>query len=161
PGQPETRGDGGRAAVDRVEPVRIHVVGKPARAADARDEDDVLLRDVEVGHRLLYRGENRVVAASRAPPHVLARLEVLLGIASGLGGPRSTGTHTLLPMSCAIASLISSDASGRPRTRLNPTASTRYSARSTRTSWPLLISGTSTLRYSRKMWPRSGGSGLR
>src|SRR3972149_5996337 len=48
-----------------------------------------------------------------------------------------------------IASWISSLASGSPRTRLKPTASTRYSARSTRTSWPLLISGTSTRRNPR------------
>src|SRR5256885_2100864 len=59
-----------------------------------------------------------------------------------------------------MASRISWLASGMPRTRLNPTASTRYSALRTRTSWPLLISGTRTRRYCRRIWPRSGGSGV-
>src|SRR3989454_2212974 len=159
--QPEPGGDGRGAAVDGVEPVGVHVVRKPARAADPRDEDDVLLRDAEVRHRLLHRGEDRVVPAARAPPDVLVGLEVLLrvlGCFLRLGAARA---HVGLPTSWLMASRISSLASGRPRMRLKPTASTRYSARSTRTSWPLLISGTSTLRYSRRMWPRSGGSGFR
>src|SRR3989442_516726 len=158
--QPEPGGDGRGAAVDGVEPVGVHVVRKPARAADPRDEDDVLLRDAEVRHRLLHRGEDRVVPAARAPPDVLVGLEVLLrvlGCFLRLGAARA---HVGLPTSWLMASRISSLASGRPRMRLKPTASTRYSARSPRTSWPLLISGTSPLRSSRRIWPRSGGSGF-
>ena len=41
-GQLETGGDRRRAAVDGVKPVRVHVVGEAARAADARYEHRVL-----------------------------------------------------------------------------------------------------------------------
>src|SRR4029453_15678627 len=125
-------------AVDRVEAVGVHVVRKAARAADPGDEDDVLLGNAQVGHRLLDRGEDGVVAAAGAPPHVLVRLEVLLRVLRRF--LRLARTHALPPRSWLMASWISSEASGRPRTRLKPTASTRYSPRSTRTSWPLLIS---------------------
>src|SRR5262245_32525370 len=159
PRHPEPGRDRRSPAVDRVEAVGVHVVREAARAADPGDEDDVLLGNTEIRHRLLDRGQDRVVAAARTPPHVLVRLEVLLRVLRRFLG--LARTHALLPRSWLMASWISSEASGRPRTRLKPTASTRYSARSTRTSWPLLISGTITLRYSRRMWPRSGGSGLR
>src|SRR5215510_3831989 len=159
PRHPEPGGDRRRPAVDRVEAVGVHVVREAARAADSGNEDDVLLGNPQVGHRFLDRRQDGVVAAARAPAHVLIRLEVLLRVLRRFLG--LARTHALLPRSWLMASWISSEASGRPRTRLKPTASTRYSARSTRTSWPLLISGTSTLRYSRRMWPRSGGSGFR
>src|SRR2546422_4132758 len=159
--QPEPGGDGRRAAVDRMEPVGVHVVREAARAADPRDEDDVLLGDAEVRHRLLHRREDRVVPAPGAPPDVLIGLEVLLRVPGRFLRRGTARAHALLSTSWLMASRISSLASGRPRTRLKPTASTRYSARRTRTSWPLLISGTSTLRYSRTIGPRSGGSGVR
>src|SRR5215510_639375 len=159
PRHPESRRDRRRAAVDRVEAVGVHVVREPARAADARDKDDVFLRDPEVGHRLLDGRQDRVVPAARAPAYVLVGLEILLRVPRRFLG--SARAHALPPRSWLMASRISSDASGRPRTRLNPTASTRYSARSTRTSCPLLISGTMTFRYSLRIWPRSGGSGFR
>ena len=66
-----------RAAVDRVHPVRLHVVREARGAADPGDEDDVLARDPELGHEALHRGEDRVVAAARAPAHLLVGLEVL------------------------------------------------------------------------------------
>ena len=68
-----------RAAVDRVEAVRVHVVRQPAGAADARDEHDVLLLVAEVGHDLLGLGEDRVVAAAGAPADFLVGHEVLPG----------------------------------------------------------------------------------
>ena len=43
------------------------------------DEDDVLLRVAEVGHHLLGLGEDRVVAAARAPADLLVGHEVLAG----------------------------------------------------------------------------------
>src|SRR5262245_40958521 len=103
-GQLEAGRDGGRATVDGVESVRVHVVREAARAADPGDEHDVLLGNVEIGHALLHGGEDRVVSAPRAPTDVLIRLEIFLGIATGLGGPRATRAHTLLPMSWTIAS---------------------------------------------------------
>ena len=41
------------------------------------DEDDALARDAELGHELLDRGEDRVVAAARAPADLLVGLQVL------------------------------------------------------------------------------------
>src|SRR5205814_50703 len=124
---------------------------------------DLLARNAEIRHGLLNGAEDGVVAAPRAPADVLIRFEILLRVFGRRRGrrPGSLGAHALLPSNWLMSSKISSLASGSPRTRLKPTASTRYSARSTRTSWPLLISGTITLRYSRRMWPRSGGSGFR
>ena len=69
--------DRGRAAVDRMEAVRVHVVREAARAADAGKEDEVLARDAEVGEDALHLGEDRVVAAAGAPADVLIGLEVL------------------------------------------------------------------------------------
>src|SRR5204862_6132919 len=65
--------------MDRVEAVGVHVVRQTAGAADATDEDDVLLREAEVGHYLLGLGEDRVVAAARAPADLLVGHEVLAG----------------------------------------------------------------------------------
>jgi hypothetical protein len=66
-----------RAAVDRVHSVGLHVVGEAGRAADARDEDDLLARNPELRHEALHRGEDRVVAAARAPADLLVGLELL------------------------------------------------------------------------------------
>ena len=101
------------------------------------------------GHHLLHRAQDRVVTAARAPAHVLVGLEILLRVLRRRLRLRRSrvGAHRLSSSSWLMASWISWLASGRPRTRLKPTASTRYSARRTRTSCPLLISGTSTRRY--------------
>src|SRR3990170_1049143 len=161
PRQLEPGGDSRRPPVDRVEAVRVHVVREAARAADPRDEHDVLFLKTEGRHRLLHRAQDGVVPTAPAPPHVLVGLEVLLGVLRhGSRGPRDNA-HCFASRSWLMASRISWLASGMPRTRLNPTASTRYSARRTRTSWPLLISGTSTRLNWRRIWPRSGGSGFR
>src|ERR1044072_5652170 len=58
------------------EAVRVHVVGEARRAAYPRDEDYLLARDAEVGHDLLYAVQYRVVAAARAPAHLLVGGEV-------------------------------------------------------------------------------------
>ncbi len=73
----ETGRDRRRTAVDRVHAVRVHVVREARRAADTRDEDDVLARDVQLGHEALHRGEDGVVTAPRAPAHFLVALEIL------------------------------------------------------------------------------------
>ena len=84
PGGGEAGGDGGGAAVDGVHPVGVHVVREAGGAADAGDEDDVLLGQAELGHEALDGGEDRVVAAAGAPAHFLVGLEVLHGLL-GLG----------------------------------------------------------------------------
>ena len=65
PGDGEAGRDRGRAAVDRVHPVRLHVVREPSGAPDARDEDDLLALEPELGHEALHGGEDRIVAAAR------------------------------------------------------------------------------------------------
>src|SRR5207244_10506398 len=74
----QTGRDRRRAPVDRVHAVRVHVVGEAARAADARDEDHVLALVDDVGHHALHCRQDRVVAASRAPPHFLVADELFL-----------------------------------------------------------------------------------
>src|SRR5262249_57500254 len=106
-----------------------------------------------VGDRLRPRLENRVVAAPRTPPDLLVRC-VVLGRELRVGDrgdghpasppappPRPSGTGGAPPrMRCTI----SITRNGFPVTLPNPSASIRYSARSSLTSWPLFISGTST-----------------
>ena len=85
-------GDGRGAPVDRVHAVGVEVVREARGAADARDEDDVLALEPEVGQEALHRGEDRVVAAAGAPAHLLVGGELLLGLpgrvlAAGAGTP--------------------------------------------------------------------------
>ena len=77
PGGLEAGRERRRATVDGVEAERVHVVGQAPRAADPADEDDVLARVPEVGHHLLGLGKDRVIAATRAPAHLLVGHEVL------------------------------------------------------------------------------------
>ena len=65
------------AAVDGVHAVGVHVVGKPAGAADAGDEHDLFAGDAEGGNHLFHLGENRVVAAAGAPTDILIAGEIL------------------------------------------------------------------------------------
>src|SRR6267378_340847 len=90
-----------RATMDRVEAVRVHVVREPARAADARDEHDVLARDTEVRHGLLHGAQDGVVTAARAPADVLVGLEILLRVLGRRRGrrPCPLRAHGVLPMS--------------------------------------------------------------
>src|SRR5205814_8120720 len=95
---PQAGGDRGCTTVDRVEAVGVHVVGVPARASDARDEDDVFLRNAEVRHRLLDRAQDRVVTTPGTPADVLIGLEVLLGqLARRFGRAASARLHLLAP----------------------------------------------------------------
>ena len=76
-GQLDAGGDGRGAAVDAVETVGVHVVGKSAGAADAGDEDGVFLFGTDLGHHLLHLVEDGVVATTGAPAHLLAAFEIL------------------------------------------------------------------------------------
>ena len=66
-----------RAAVDRVHAVGVEVVREARRAADARDEHDVLASQAERRQEALHGGEDDVVAAAGAPAHLLVGREVL------------------------------------------------------------------------------------
>ena len=100
-GQLEARRDRGRAAVDRVEPVRVHVVREAARAADAGDEHRVLRGRPEARQGALHGREDRVVAAARAPANLLIGSEVLAGVFL-LG---RVGTH--IALRCRRSSIAS------------------------------------------------------
>ena len=89
PSQLEAGGQGGSATVDGVEAVGVHVVRETARAADSRDEHDVLLGDPQIGHGLLHRAQDGVVPAAGTPAHVLVGLEILLRVLRG--GARHSG----------------------------------------------------------------------
>ena len=69
--------DGGGTAVNPVEAVRVHVVGEAARAADARHEDELFLRDTESGQDFFHLRQDRIVPAARAPANLLIARKVL------------------------------------------------------------------------------------
>ena len=61
----QPRRDGGGAAVNAVDAVRVQVVREPAGAADAGDEHQVLGRDADLGQHLLHLREDREITRSR------------------------------------------------------------------------------------------------
>ncbi len=65
-------GDRKRPAVKAVEAVGLHVVGEPAGAADARDEDGLLGRQLLVAAQPLHGRQDAVVATPRAPARNVA-----------------------------------------------------------------------------------------
>ena len=50
----DARGNGRRPSVYAVKTVRVHVIGKARRAADAGYENHLLARNAEFGHYLLH-----------------------------------------------------------------------------------------------------------
>jgi hypothetical protein len=137
------RGEAGRdrrsPSVDRVHAERLDVVREAGGAADPRDEDEVLAGHAELRQEGLDAREDRVVAAARAPAHLLVGLEVLgRQLHEAVAGAHGD------PTIAAIASSSSRAPSGRPRTFVYETTSTRNSARSSIASCPRFISGTST-----------------
>ena len=155
PGGRQPGGDGRRPPVDRVHPVGVHVVREAGRAADAGEEHRVLPAHAEVGHEHLDGGQDGVVAAARAPAHLLVARPVLAGghgdggghaaVAVAVRAVRAVGlAHDFPPSSAVIAASISPTRNGTPCILDMVCASTRNSARSIRLSWPRLISGTRT-----------------
>src|SRR5207245_2110124 len=153
----QARRDRRRAAVNAVHAVGIHVVGEAARAADAADPHHVFAPDAQLRHDLLHLGQDGVVPAAGAPAHFLIRDEVFFRVLrlvsrgrahrNYLSTARSGVTFAVLPagpVSSSIFAVISTTLKGLPWILLRPTASTRYSARRSLSSWPLLSSGTST-----------------
>src|SRR5207237_2770754 len=138
-------------AVDPVHAVGVQVVGEPTAAADARDEHGLVRLDPELGKEPLDRGQNRVVAAPRAPPNLLVGGEVLLcqrGQAATLCRvpvvhvTRSAHSSSIL----RISRSRSSAKIGTPCTFVKLFASTRYLPRISSDSWPRFISGIRTFR---------------
>ena len=87
--------NGGRAAVDGVEAVGLDIVGEARGAADAGDEHGPRRVGLEVGQGLEHGLQDRVVAAARAPAHLLVG-GVVLGLASW-----TTGAFMRLPSRAA------------------------------------------------------------
>src|SRR5690606_6667132 len=126
----QPRCDRGRAAVDRVEAVGVHVVREAARAADPADEDRILFLLDELREDTLHGGEDRVITATRAPAHLLIGGEI--STAEGdIGAHRSS---SFFPRRASISSTISLILKGCPAILLKPLALMRSSARRSRTS---------------------------
>ena len=73
----EATGKPWRASVNTVHAIRFHVVRKTARATDPGNENDVFLRHAERRQHLLHLRQNGIVAAPRAPAHILIALKTL------------------------------------------------------------------------------------
>src|SRR5262249_4764635 len=142
------------SAVDRVEAVRVHVVRKAARAADAGDEHEVLARHAELGQELLDLRQDGVVPAAGAPADVLIGDEILAAegrgahdctsfgsslcgsslcgssLAGSSLGDSSRGGSSSPERSRVLRATSSETLKGRPWIFWKPIAGTRYSARS-------------------------------
>src|SRR5690606_16068008 len=142
-GELDAGGEGRGAAMDRVEAVALHIVRKPARAADARDEHGLGGVRADLGQGALHRLENRIVAAAGAPADFLVGLPVLESRLDGghvvhgftalmLGSWTSSASTSppslpgMLSKKAAIASWISPIVNGCPLVLLSDLASTRY-----------------------------------
>src|ERR1700733_4757045 len=138
-------GDGRCPPVNGVHAVVVHVIRETGGTADARQEHRVLAAHAEVGHQHLDGGENGVVAASRAPADLLVAGPVLAGGDGDCSGGGAVGlAHDFPPSSAVMAASISPTRNGTPCILDMVWASTRYSARRMRLSWPRFTSGTST-----------------
>src|SRR5690349_2559725 len=69
-------GDRRRAAMNGVESKRIHVVRKTARAADSRNNDELLAGNSQLGKDSLDRGQNGIISAAGAPADFLVGLKI-------------------------------------------------------------------------------------
>ncbi len=142
--------DGGRAAVDAVQAVGIEVVGEARGAADAADEDHILLLLAALFEQASApasgccsrrsRGTSALPGRWRSRPSPgLTRQSVVLMPFRSWCSWRSTKVER----TARISSLVN----GMPWILFKPCASTRNSPRSIWRSCPLFISGTSTFLY--------------
>ncbi len=67
PGERNAAGKRQRAPVNVMHAVRLHEIGKPARAADARDGGDFLLPQLALLDQLEIKREHREIAAAGTP----------------------------------------------------------------------------------------------
>src|SRR4029077_5319374 len=75
----DPRGNRRCAAVNRMEPERIHVIRETAGTADARNNHKILALDAEFREYGLHRGKNGVVAAAWTPTNFLVGLKIFFG----------------------------------------------------------------------------------
>ena len=115
--------DGQRPAMDAMESVGLQVIRESAAAADARDEQKPLARDAERRQDLLDLRQDRIVAATRAPAHVLIGGEIL-GLQCRQFHSRAHAC-TFSPIIEWIFLQISLTKNGLPWTLLRPSSSRR------------------------------------
>src|SRR5208337_2804980 len=113
------------------------VIREAAGAADAGDHHKILAGHAQLRENGLHGGEDGVIAAPRAPAHLLIGLEILFG-----EWRKSSRRHraSWRPSNSSIFCSSSFCLKGRPWILFKPTASTRYFARKTQTSCPMLSS---------------------
>ena len=75
-GDLETGRHRGRAPVNGVQAVRVHVIRKPAGAPNAGHKDHVFPRNAQLGQHALHLREDGVVPTAGAPADFLVRHEV-------------------------------------------------------------------------------------
>src|SRR3546814_7598462 len=66
-----------RTAVNRMEAIGFHIIGKARRAADAADEHGIFGRGADLGHRALDRLQDRIIAAAGTPADFLICFPIL------------------------------------------------------------------------------------
>src|SRR5665213_1279839 len=69
--------NGGCPSMYGMHAVSIHIIGKPAVAANARNDHDILTGNAHLGHYFLNLGQNGVVSAARAPANFLVGHKIL------------------------------------------------------------------------------------
>jgi hypothetical protein len=65
--------------VDAVHAIGVHVIRKPAAAANAADHYNIFFWDAQIGHNALHLRQNAVVATARAPPYLLIGSKIFGG----------------------------------------------------------------------------------
>src|SRR3546814_16592183 len=65
-----------RTAVNRMEAIGFHIIGKARRAADAADDHGIFGRGADLGHRVLDRLHDRILAAAGTPADFLIGLPI-------------------------------------------------------------------------------------
>ena len=75
--------------MNRVKPVGVHVIRKPAGATNSGNKNDILARDAQLRHDALRLRENGVIATARAPTHILVGFKILSG--EGRSGTGNSG----------------------------------------------------------------------
>src|SRR5439155_16017464 len=85
-GEPNAGGKRRRPAVNAVETIGVHVVGEPARTADAGYEHELLARNAGPLHDFFHLREDRVIAATRAPANLLIAGQVFRRQGGQTGG---------------------------------------------------------------------------
>src|SRR5205814_7721071 len=142
--------------------IRVHVVRESRRAPDPADEHDLFPLDAELRHQLLHSREDGEVGTAGAPPHLLIGDEVLFGQLHQRRAHQAiscSAASGLRRASDSMAERTSATWKGFPWILFRPIDSIPSCPRMCKRSWPVVSSGTSTLRWRETTSVRSLGSG--